>query len=418
MNIREGYKQTEVGVIPEEWEVVELEEHSKISMSNVDKKSISEEAAVLLCNYMDVYNNDYITNDIEFMSATASKIQIEKFTLKVGDIMITKDSETKADIARAATVTEPLNNVLCGYHLALIEPSKEQFDSIFLTKLFDYSNVRKQLVNQANGTTRFGLNVRTIKKLKIPFPPIEEQKKIADILSTVDQKIDVIDTRIEETEMLKKGLMQKLLSEGIGHSEFKDSEVGRIPVNWEVESLENHVKIISGQSPSRFELNGERYKFFKVNQLNFCTKYLTESEFVYDESDVNNLQPGAVIFPKRGAAIFTNKVRILATEGFLDTNLMALIPKKTLNNEYLYYWLIWFELSNIADTSSIPQINNKHINPLKIPLPPIEEQQKISSILMSVDDKLELLENKKEAFENLKQGLMQKLLTGEVRVKV
>ena len=95
---------------------------------------------------------------------------------------------------------------------------------------------------------------------------------------------------------------------------------------------------------------------------------------------------------------------------------MGLITKDTLNNMFLYYWLIEFELSNIADTSSVPQINNKHINPLKFPLPPLEEQKQIAEILSTADEKLEILRAKKEKYETLKKGLLQKLLSGEVRV--
>lgn len=206
------FKDSELGRIPESWEVVTLNKYCNIFMSNVDKKSNSEEEKVLLCNYMDIYNNNYITNEISFMEATASSIQIEKFSLNVGDIMITKDSETKFDIARSSVVIENLQNVLCGYHLALIKPDKNKFNSIFLTKIFDLDLYRKQLINKANGTTRFGLNVSTIENFLIPFPPLEEQKQIAEILLTIDNKLENLKEKKQSFEELKKGLMQKLLT--------------------------------------------------------------------------------------------------------------------------------------------------------------------------------------------------------------
>ena len=280
-------------------------------------------------------------------------------------------------------------------------------------KSYIFDTYIKKLFNSA-GQPHVGH--KNIALVPIKLPPLEEQKKIADILTTVDKKIAFVEENINATEELKKGLMQKLLTEGIGHTEFKDSELGRIPESWEIDILENHIQIISGQSPSNFDLEGQTYKFFKVNQLNFCAKYLFESEYAYDYSSYKNFNKGTIIFPKRGAAIFTNKVRILDTEGYIDTNLMGLVTKETINNEFLYYWLVSFELSNIADTSSIPQINNKHINPLKIAMPQLDEQILISDILINVDNKLEILKQKKQSFEELKKGLMQKLLTGEVRV--
>lgn len=192
---------------------------------------------------------------------------------------------------------------------------------------------------------------------------------------------------------------------------YKDTEIGAIPVKWEIDKLENLVNIISGQSPSRFDLTGSQYKFFKVNQLNFCEKYLTNSEYAFDKEIDNLLDSGTVIFPKRGASIFTNKVRILTHKSFIDTNLMGLITTDSLNNMFLYYWLVEFELSNIADTSSVPQINNKHINPLKIPLPPLKEQEKIADILSTADEKIAAIEVQIQKAETLKKGLLQKLLS-------
>jgi len=190
--------------------------------------------------------------------------------------------------------------------------------------------------------------------------------------------------------------------------------MSKLPEDWKLDTLEQHVKIVSGQSPSKFDFEGSTYRFFKVNQLNFCKKYLSESEYIYDESDYQNLKKGTIIFPKRGAAIFTNKVRILDIEGYIDTNLMGLITKKTIDNEFLYYWLISFELSNIADTSSIPQINNKHINPLNIILPPLEEQKKIADILSTVDQKIAFVEDNISQTQELKKGLRQELFSNGI----
>jgi len=191
---------------------------------------------------------------------------------------------------------------------------------------------------------------------------------------------------------------------------YKQTEIGVIPEEWEVVNLGSQIDIVSGQSPSKFDLTGNTFPFFKVNQLNYCDKYLLDSEYKYDTNTLI-LKKGCVVFPKRGASIFTNKIRILGTDGSIDTNLMALLPKDSLSNEYLYYWLMLFELSSIADTSSVPQINNKHINPISLPLPPLPEQQKIAAILISVDNKIEVIDEQIAKTETLKKGLMQKLLS-------
>jgi type I restriction enzyme S subunit len=417
MSVREGYKQTEIGVIPEEWKIISLKDivypDRGITYGIVQPGEDISPNGIPLIRGKDYSSGKVCLTGLYHVSPEID-LPYKRSKVKENDILLT----IVGYVGQTAIVPKVLENANITQTTARISVNHEianyQYVDFFLNSYIGQKNLKKF----EKGSAQAGLNLKDIDKVHIFFPPLPEQQKIAEILSTVDQKIDSIDSKIEETQTLKRGLMQRLLSEGIGHSEFKESEIGRIPAGWEVDRLENHVTIVSGQSPSSFDLYGEQYKFFKVNQLNFCTKYLYESEYAFDLSNYNNLQAGTVIFPKRGASIFTNKVRILATEGYIDTNLMGLITKKTLNNEYLYYWLISFELSNVADTSSVPQINNKHINPLKFPLPPFEEQKLIAEILSTIDEKLETLRAKKEAFETLKKGLMQKLLSGEVRVAV
>jgi type I restriction enzyme S subunit len=106
-----------IGEIPEHWRVKRLKYIADVSPSNVDKKAKEDQSEVLLCNYVDVYKNEFITKELSFMKATASDAQIEKFTLSQGDVLLTKDSEDPEDIANPALVREELENVICGYHL-------------------------------------------------------------------------------------------------------------------------------------------------------------------------------------------------------------------------------------------------------------------------------------------------------------
>ena len=190
---------------------------------------------------------------------------------------------------------------------------------------------------------------------------------------------------------------------------YKKTEVGIIPEDWEVKKIGD---IKSGSSPSKFNLSEQgEYPFFKVDDMNYGFKYLNNSKLYFDSYDNNLMKLGMIVFPKRGASIFTNKILILNKDGYFDTNLMGLICKKGVNNEFLYYFLYNYELSKIADTSSIPQINNKHIEPLKIQLPPLKEQEKIAEILSTIDSQIEDTEKLIEKSKELKKGLMQKLLT-------
>ncbi len=113
-----------IGDIPEHWEAKKLKFVATVQSSNVDKKSFPDETSVSLCNYVDVYKNDFINDSISFMEATATEREIEKFILNEGDVLITKDSETPDDIANPALVKKDFENVICGYHLAQIKPDR------------------------------------------------------------------------------------------------------------------------------------------------------------------------------------------------------------------------------------------------------------------------------------------------------
>jgi type I restriction enzyme S subunit len=195
---------------------------------------------------------------------------------------------------------------------------------------------------------------------------------------------------------------------------YKLTEVGVIPEDWEADSLGLHVVINSGYSPSlfRFETTGTPY--FKVDQLNNEPKYLVTTPYFFRGEQA--VPAGSLIFPKRGASILLNKVRILMHDAFMDTNLMTLTPNESMDSEYLYYALTYIQLWRIADTTSIPQINNKHITPLVLPRPQVAEQRAIAAALSDIDTLLAKLDTLIAKKRNIKQATMQQLLTGQTRL--
>ncbi len=200
------------GELPEGWEERPIGSIAHVSFSGVDKKTHTDEIPVRLCNYMDVYANDYITVDLNFMPATASASEIERFLLRQGDVMITKDSETPDDIGIPAVVTEKLENVVCGYHLALIRPNSVEVNPVFLSKELGSARSRKHFTTHANGATRFGLTTSAVMKTTVHLPTTDEQKRIAGTLSTCDREIELLKKKQEKLLEQKKGLMQKLLT--------------------------------------------------------------------------------------------------------------------------------------------------------------------------------------------------------------
>lgn len=196
----------------QKWNEYQIHEVVNTIFSNVDKNSHKDETPVFLCNYTDVYKNEYITNKLPFMKATATTNEISKFTLMLDDVIITKDSETPDDIANSAVVIEPLKNVLCGYHLAILRPKPNVITGAFLAQMLMLQNIRHKFTRVANGATRYGLGADDIREISLRIPEIQEQRKIASVLNAADQEIELLQKKLESMKQQKKGLMQKLLT--------------------------------------------------------------------------------------------------------------------------------------------------------------------------------------------------------------
>ena len=178
-------------------------------------------------------------------------------------------------------------------------------------------------------------------------------------------------------------------------------------------ALKKLVEIKSGYSPSTFELMEiGTIPYVKVEDLNNCTKYQCESREYCEDAD-RSVSAGSIIFPKRGGAIMNNKVRITATDICMDTNMMAIIPNGKIQSEFLYYTITHEKLSRIADTSTIPQINNKHINPYKVALPPLPEQKAIADMLSTWDEAIEKTERLIQAKEASLKDHIQRMMGKE-----
>lgn len=238
--------------LPAGWSAAELRRVAEISASNVDKISQDGEMPVRLCNYTNVYYNDLVTADLDFMEATATASEIARFQLRGGEVLLTKDSETAEDIAIPSYVMSGLENVVCGYHLYLLRPDPEEVDGRFLMRACSVSPVRDQFVTAAIGITRFGLGQQDLGSSFVPVPPLPVQRKVADFLDCETAKIDrLIEEKqrlIELLEEKRTALITKAVSKGLDPAvEKKDSGVewlGEIPAHWEVTRLKHVTKYI------------------------------------------------------------------------------------------------------------------------------------------------------------------------------
>ena len=197
---------------PVGWRVAKLGDVTDVRVSGIDKHSRPDEPAVRLCNYMDVWTKAYITDSLPFMRATASSAEIERFALLSGDVLLTKDSETREDIAQTSVVLDAGADVVLGYHTALARPTHADVDGRFLAAQLRHPRFRQHFIRAAQGATRFGLTYDALTSAPVWLPPLAEQQRIADLDRVLHLEIELIERQREAYVSQKRALMHRLLS--------------------------------------------------------------------------------------------------------------------------------------------------------------------------------------------------------------
>ena len=207
--------------IPKDWELKRLRHVAIFNNSNVDKKSYEDQADVKLCNYTDVYYNEFITPDLEFMNATASESEIDKFRLAEGDVIITKDSEDPNDIGIPALVKQDMHDVVCGYHLTVIK--SHEFDlSGFIHRSIQSHPTKAHFFVESPGITRYGLGQDAIGDIPVCIPPKEHRSTIVSAINTETNRINtLIKKKTRFLELIKEKILALVMNEQIqGKGQF------------------------------------------------------------------------------------------------------------------------------------------------------------------------------------------------------
>lgn len=299
-----------------------------------------------------------------------------------------------------------------GSNDVFVVRTKSDLQDLFLSFLLKNDNFINYVMVGAKGVKMPRGDKDLISKYPISFPSKTEQQKIASCLSSLDEVITAESQKLEVLKEHKKGLLQNLFpppSTSSGGERVPKLRFKEFKGEWAEKTLGELVDIASGFSPSQYNLSRSgRFAFLKVEDLNNCGKYQIRSR-EYSNDELNVVSANSIIFPKRGAAIELNKIRINNDEVLMDTNLMALTPNDNVETEFLFYLLLNVGLNKIADSSTIPQINNKHIIPFQILIPSKPEQQKIASCLSSLDEIIQAQAEKIELLHLHKKGLLQGL---------
>ncbi|MEH7200296.1 restriction endonuclease subunit S [Priestia megaterium] len=387
-------------VFPNGWEVKKLEEVAKFENGKAHERNIHEDGEYI------VVNSKFISSDgKEYKRSNKNLSPLEK-----GDIaMVMSDVPKGKALAKCFLVNEnnkfTLNQRICS--IKAVGVNNEY--------LYFYLNRNKYYLTFDNGVGQTNLRKNEVLECPVLLPPIKEQCKIVTILSSVNKAIGKAEAIIEQTEKVKNGLMQQLLTQGIGHTKFKKTDIGQIPEEWEVVMMGQVIELISGQSSSSNELNYERKGIAYVTGPEQWNGYHIE-ETKWVENPRKIAKENSIFITVKGSGVGTI---FLGGYYAIGRDVMAIVPLENINKDYLYY-LALYQAQRIVynKVGMVPGISRGDILEFKFGLPKISEQVRISKLLTSWDRKLTIEKNKRLKLIELKKGLMQSLLTGKVRVKI
>lgn len=384
--------------LPAGWSVVPLRAVADYEVSNVDKLTDEQEVPVRLCNYVDVYHNEFITSELPFMEATATEAEIEKFGVKVDDVIITKDSESWDDIGIPALIRETAPDLVCGYHLAQIRPRTGKLFGAFLLRALQAKPIRLHLELAANGVTRFGIPKSDIGSMALPIPPVEQQRVIADFLDAETARIDELIASKENLLAILAEKRRALVSRGVTcgldpNVKMRDSGVpwlGEIPVHWVLVKLGHVAKIGNGSTPNRdnedYWENGDIpwLNSSVVNQPEVTAANQFVTETALRECHLPLIDPPAVLVGITGQGKTRGLATVLSVRSTINQHMAYVTPQGDhFDTRFLRYVFLaaYGFLRSISDGMGGTKgaLTCEAISNLRFPKPSIEEQRLIVS---------------------------------------
>jgi type I restriction enzyme S subunit len=428
-----------LGAVPNHWNVRRLKEIAEAFPSNVDKKAYENNEPIRLCNYTDVYYNDKITSGMSFMEATATQEQIDRFSLRSGDVIITKDSESADDIAIAAFVPDDLPGVVCGYHLSMIR-ARAANSGAFLKRYFDSPFAKANFAVRANGLTRVGLGQYAVDNVPVPCPPIDEQLVIAAFLDRETARIDALIEEQQRLNVLLKEKRQAVISDAVTKgldptAPMKDSGVewlGEVPAHWSVSPLMRltaqgraimygivlpgpdvgeGVPIVKGGDVKEHRL--------RLPLLNWTTPEI-EAPFARAR-----LLPGDIVYSIRGSIGDAEPVPEELRGANITQDVARISPSLEVDGRWLLHVMrskpVFVQLEQGSLGAAVRGINIFDLKRARIPVPPKAEQAEIAAFLDRELSKLELLAIEARAgialLTERRAALISAAVTGKIDVR-
>ncbi|MDU1307029.1 MAG: restriction endonuclease subunit S [Clostridium perfringens] len=416
--VREGYKITELGEIPNEWDIIALGEIGEFK-NGINKSKEDFGFGCKFVNIQDAYSGNIVKNDLlERINVNDKEKEIYK--LENDDIILVRSSVKPEGVGYPILFKKENEDIVyCGFMIRY-RYNKRKINPMFLLYQLRSENIRKRVLDLSTVSANTNINQDSYKQIKISIPSVKEQEKIAEILSTVDEQIENIEKLIQKNQELKRGLMQQLLTKGIGHTEFKKTELGIIPKKWRLKKIDEIGKVITGNTPKTTEKDNYGDEFLWVSPFDMGnSKYIKNTNKMLSKKGFDKarkLPSGAVLVTCIGSTI--GKIGIATNELSTNQQINSIICNEDVDSEFIYYAIDYnfSKYSNYISNQAVPIINKSTFGEFLIQIPELKEQNKVAKILSKVDDNIEKQLNKKKKLEILRNGLMQQLLTGNIRV--
>ncbi len=420
------FKQTEIGLIPEDWEVVRLGE-------------ILEEVDIRVKDLKDM-RKDVNPEDLTVLSLTKNYgliPQARRFKKRIAteDVTNYKVVRKMQIVYNPYVIWEGAVHALRTMEVGIVSPvycvweCKSNVDPSFIDRLLRTPRLLNEYLAKASGAVN---RRRTVSKedfldIEIPLPPLEEQCKIAKVLDKIQQAIELQDGIIEQVKRLKKALMQKLFTEGLYGEEQKETEIGLIPKSWKVVRLgEVAYNFLGGGTPST-----KKTEYWNGSIPWLTSAYIKEDSIFIDKGERYITEEGlknssTQLIPRHnlliGTRVGVGKVAINLIDIAINQDLTGVIVRKNVVNlEFLAYALLskkaQDQFKSKTRGTTIKGIPRADLKNLLIPLPPLEEQKQIAHILSTVDRKIEIEQRKKQLLKELFKAMLHKLMRGEIRLK-
>ncbi len=432
--VKPGYKKTEVGVIPEDWDLYSIE---KICSRITDGEHITPRRAengIFLLSARNIHNGYLLLDDVDFFLEPDYLKFKKRVNPESGDLLIS----CSGTIGRVCVVPDSLMFGLVR-SVAIIKPIKEIIESNYLMFLFQFDTVQKQIQKSVNQLAQANLFQGQIRQLIIPCPLKKEQRAIAAALSDADGLIGALETLIAKKRAIKQAAMQQLLTgrtrlPGFAKSSgYKKTEVGVIPEDWDLGTLkkfsltrDNPIQTGPfGAQLHSYDYVNEGIPLILINNIvngKISTagipKITSHKAIALSKY---RIKVGDIVFSRVGAVGRTALIEV-GEAGWLISGQMLRIRLENheINNKFLYYFTLTpeFQKQLISETVGTTRmsINTEILGKLLIIAPSPCEQRAIATVLSDMDAEITALEQRLEKTQQIKQGMMQQLLTGCIRL--